>query len=198
MDDKNKSAAKVSDFKKPELWQSFIMRFGKLSPKAKRLMATRYLVVVLIILVGGGLIWQHQKNNSRLAAMSAVVEGMSPNQASQYLASIGEYKFAQKIWQNLLTVTNDTPTKINIYNLQTSLAIKFKKYNDAQKYADQSYKVAPDYSVTYVTMAYLAQAQGDKASAKKDWQLAIKFIDPNNPGSNIIQYDYQSSLDALK
>ena len=198
MDDKNKLAAKVSDFKKPKLWQSLIMRFGKLSPRAKRQMATRYLVIVLVILVGGGLIWQHQKNNSRLAAMAAVVEGLTPTQKSQYYASNGEYKLAEKVWQDQLILTKDTPTKLSIYFTQSSIAIKFKKYNDAQKYANESLNLAPQSSATYVTLAYLAQALGDKISAKKDWQLAIKNIDPKTPGINIIQQDYQSNLDSLK
>jgi len=198
MDDNNKLATKISKFKKPGIWLSFRARVDKLSPKAKQQRIIRYLIVILIVVLAGGLVWQHQRDNSRLAAMNYVVDGLSLNQKSQYFASNGEYNLAEKIWQDELTKTTDTPTKLSIYYMQSSIALKLKKYNDAQKYADQSLKLAPTSSTTYVTLAELSQAQGDKILAKNYWLQAIKFIDPKNPASNLIQRDYQSSLDALK
>ncbi len=198
MDDTKKLATKISEFKKPGVGQSFVARFDKLSPKAKQQMIIRYLVIILIVSVVGGLIWQHQKNNSRLAAMSYAVDGLSPSQKSQYYSSNGEYKLAEKVWQDQLAKTSDTPTQLSIYYMQSSVALKFKKYTDAQKYATQALKLAPTSSTAYVSLAQLAQAQGDKTSAKIFWQQAIKNIDPKNPASNLIKIDYQASLDALK
>ncbi len=198
MDDNNKLEAKVSEFKKPGVWLSFKTRFAKASPKAKQQMIIRYIVIVLAVAIAGALIVQNQMNNSRLVAMGEVVDGLSPTQKAQYYSDNGEYKLAQKIWQDELVKAKDTPNKLRIYFMQSSIAVKFENYQDAKKYADKALKLAPKSDLTYVVLAQLAQAQGDKASAKKYWQQAIKFIDPKDPASDLIQDEYQYKLDALK
>ena len=198
MDDNNKLEAKISEFKKPGMLQSFISRFQKLPPKAKQQMFIRYIFIVLAVAIAGVLIVQNQMNNSRLVAMGEVVDGLSPTQKAQYYSDNGEYKLAQKIWQDELVKAKDTPNKLRIYFMQSSIAVKFENYQDAKKYADKALKLAPKSDLTYVVLAQLAQAQGDKASAKKYWQQAIKFIDPKDPASDLIQDEYQYKLDALK
>lgn len=198
MEDNKQPVAIVSKIKKPSIGQFFSTFYSGLSLKQKKRKTIKLLIIVLIFVSAGGLAWQGYKNNSRLAAMSYAVDGLSTTQKAQYFSDNGEYKIAEKIWQDQLAKTKDTPTKLTIYYMQSVIAEKFKKYNDAKKYADQALKLAPKSSTTYVILAQLAQVQGDKASAKKYWQQAIKFIDPKNPASNLIQEDYQASLDALK
>lgn len=198
MEDNTQPVAIVSKLKKPSIGQFFSTFYSGLTPKEKKRKTTKLLIVILIFVSVGGLIWQGYKNNSRLEAMSYAVEGLSPTQKAQYYSDMGEYKIAEKIWQDELAKTTDTPTKLNIYYMQSAIAVKFKNYKDAKIYADKALKLAPKSNITYVALARLAQAQGDKVSAKKYWQQAIKFIDPKNPAINLIQEDYQASLDALK
>lgn len=198
MEDDKQPVAIVSKLKKPNIGQFFSTFYSGLSSKEKKRKTIKLLIIVLIFVSAGGLVWQAQKNSSRLAAMSYAVEGLSPTQKAQYYSDNGEYKLAEKIWQDELSKATDTPTKLNIYYMQSAIAVKFKNYKDAKIYADKALKLAPKSNITYVALARLAQAQGDKASAKKYWQQAIKFIDPKNPAINLIQEDYQASLDALK
>ncbi len=198
MDDNKQPVAIVSKLKKPNFWQFFSTFYSGLSFREKKRKTTKLLIVILIFVSVGGLVWQGYKNNSRLEAMSYAVEGLSPTQKAQYYSDNGEYKIAQKIWQDELEKAKDTPTKLRIYFMQSAIAVKFENYQDAKKYADKALKLAPKSNLTYAALAQLAQAQGDKASAKKYWQQAIKFIDPKNPAINLIQEDYQANLDALK
>lgn len=198
MEDNKQPVATVSKLKKPSIGQFFSTFYSGLSPKEKKRKTIKLLIIVLIFVSAGGLVWQGHKENLRLAAMSYAVDGLSPTQKAQYYSDNGEYKIAQKIWQDQLAKTTDTPTKLSIYYMQSAIAVKFKNYKDAKKYADKALNLAPKSNITYVALAQLAQAQGDKVSAKKYWQQAIKFIDPKNPVAGLIERDYQTSLDALK
>lgn len=198
MDDKKQPVAKIGGSGKFNLRQFFKVYFAKASLKYSKRKIIKIATIALLILVVGGFVWQYQQRNARLAAMSSVVEGLAPAQQAQYYSDQGEYKIAEKIWQDQMAKTTDTPTKLNIYYMQSAIAVKFKNYKDAKKYADEALTLAPKSSAPYVALAQLAQAQGDKVTARQNWQQAIKFIDPKNPASNLIQRDYQSSLDALK
>lgn len=160
------------------------------------------LITAVLILVGVTSLasWSHQQalRSAKLDFMSSVVAGLSPAQKAQYYSDQGEYKLAEKIWNDELSKTKDTQSKLDIYFQQSAIATKYKKYNDAQKYADQAVSLAPKSSDSYVTMALLAKAQGDITSAKKYWQQAIDLLDKNRPGYSLILKDYQASLDALK
>ena len=201
MDDKKQPANTIIRSDEPITRHFFGARFAKISLRGKKRTVISLIAIVLIVATAIGLVGQYKKYNARnqqLVVMSNVVEGLSTSQKAQYYSDQGEYAMAEKIWQDQLAKTTDTPTKLNIDYIQSAIAVKFKNYKDAKKYADKALTLAPKSSTPYVALAHLAQAQGDKVLARQYWQQAIKFIDQNAPASNQILRDYQAGLDELK
>ena len=83
-----------------------------------------------------------------------------------YLISNKE-KFESLYSANEVNKKIDAVNKNTLFSIIRTTPFNEKKYNDAKMYADKALKLAPKSSTAYVTLAYLAQAQGDKASAKK-------------------------------
>lgn len=204
MDDDKKPVAASVMRDRPGIWQLFsapYIRAVAVIKKDKKRYAIGLVAFVLVAAVIGGLLWWNHRQtvrNQHLAYMSSFVDGLAPAQKAQYYSDQGEYKIAEKIWQDELSKTTDTPTKLSLYFLQSALAVKFKNYNDAKKYATEALVLSPKSSTPYVSLAQMAQAQGDKAAARQYWQQAINLIDPNDPAANLIKIDYQYNLDKLK
>jgi tetratricopeptide (TPR) repeat protein len=131
-------------------------------------------------------------------AASAPPSNISLDQKAQYYADEGQYEQAEQSWQEKLAGTKDTDGKVSIYYQQTVLAVKFKHYADAKKYADEAKQLAPTSPAPYAALALLAEAQNNNAQAKQYWQQAINHVDTSMPGYNLIKADYQGQLDALK
>ncbi len=151
------------------------------------------LALIIILLVAGILIYIYRPGRE-----PAIPTNITPTQKAQYLADQGEYDAAQAAWQRQLAGAGDQQTTLGIYYQQSALALKFKRYDDAKKYAEQAKTLAPKSPTPYVALAQLAQAQGDKSAARQYWQQAIAQLDPASPTYNLIKRDYQSSLDSLK
>jgi len=134
----------------------------------------------------------------QLASKGITYSKLAPTQKSQYLVDKGAYKAAEQVWQNQLLQTTDSKAKVTILCQQSAVALQFKDYAAAQKYADAAKKILPNADSPYVALAQLAQAKGDKAAAKQYWQQAIANIDPDADGANLMKSDRQQALDDLK
>lgn len=161
-----------------------------------RRLPLRWLIggLVLVVLVAGFLIYFLVFRTTA----PKVPAGLNAEQQSWYLSNAGDYKAAEQVWQQKLGAASDTPTKLGIYYQQAAVAIKFKRYDDAKKYASQAMQLDPRSYIPYSAYASIAEAQGDKDSEKHYLQQTIAHIDPSLNGANLIARDYQSKLDALK
>lgn len=179
------------------------------SPRKLRLKSHRKAVIgiliIVLVLILGWLAYEgvHHHNQERRKSSNAAVDkkllaNLSPSQKAEYLASQGDYAGAEQAWQDQLAKAKTTQDKLGIYYQQSALAVSFKHYDDAKKYAKEAKKLSPDSPTPYVALAQIAQAQGDKVSAQKYWQEAIDHLDHNDPAYNLKKHDYQSSLDSLK
>lgn len=139
-----------------------------------------------------------QPNTTANNSVKAPPANTSADQKAQFYADEGQYAQAEQSWQDQLDSAKDTDTKLGIYYQQSALALKFKHYDDAKKYADAAKQLAPNSPQPYVALAQLAEAQNNIPQAKQYWQQAINHVDTNMPGYNLTQSDYQSHLDALK
>ncbi|HSX36507.1 MAG TPA: tetratricopeptide repeat protein [Patescibacteria group bacterium] len=164
--------------------------------KKKRKSVVIALVVLLILLGVSAFIvyWSHKPKNPYHVDLTK----LTPSQQAQYLSDAGDYRNAEKVWDKELLKAKDTQSKLDIYAYQAAIATKTQHYEDAKKYAEKALELSPNSDIPHVSLAELAQAQGDKVTAKKEWQLAIEHLDKNRPGYNLILRDYTASLGALK
>lgn len=161
-------------------------------------------IFITILLVAGiiiGVLYNNHKknlsinNNIKLPITFAI--GTTSSQKAIYYEDHGSYKQAIEQYNSQLAGAN-TQTKIGIYYLMSSLATKFKNYSDAKNYALQISKLDPNSATTYVALANMATAQGNKSQASVYWTQAISKLDPNSPMYNIQKSEYQSNQAALK
>ena len=156
----------------------------------------RTTLIILALIVLAGVAWgiklYHDKH-----AIKFPPAVKSTEQKYHYLANQGNYGAAEGVLSGALKTAKTKEDKANIYFEQSGVAIQFKHYEDAKKYADKALEVDPGYSDAYAAEAFVATAQGDKTAAKKYWQQAIAHLDPNRPAANIIKRDYQTNLDSL-
>lgn len=171
---------------------------GKLSGRYSWLTALSCIVLVLVLawLFGGGKD-KHTttKQNPELITTN---QTLLPAQQAQVLRDKGDYSAAEQVWQKQLDQTQDTPGKLSIYYQMAQVALKFKRYDDATNYAAKAMLLDSKSYVPYAAYASIAEAKGDKASAKQYLEQAIAHIDPNLDGANLITRDYQAQLDSLK
>lgn len=160
------------------------------------------LFVFVVLACGAWYIFSRSSDSPSSTAAKSTVNAPPANtsleQQAQYYADEGQYQSAEQSWQKKLTGTSDASDKVAIYYQQSTLAVQFKKYADAKKYADEALSLAPNSPEPYVALAQLAEAQNNTPLAKQYWQQAINHVNMNVPGWNMVKSDYQSHLDALK
>lgn len=168
--------------------------------KRKHLVFITAIILLIIFVVGVVLIlyFHHSNINKIIPKEQSAGRQLTPDQDYQYLASQGKYASAEQVLEQQLAKTNNVNDELTIYYQQSALAVSFKKYSDAEKYANEAKKLAPDSPIPYVSLAQLAKAQGDTAVSKQDWQQAITNLNPNVSGYNLIKQEYQTSLDNLQ
>ena len=149
-------------------------------------------VAVLILGLAGFAVYSHFRGPKNPDHVD--LSTLTPLQKAQYFGDVGDYKAAQGVWKGQLKGAKTTADKVGVYYQQSALALKTKHYEDAKKYAEQAKKLAPHSNVPYAALAELAEAQGDKKTAKTNWQLAIDNLDPNTPGANLILLGYKARL----
>lgn len=150
-------------------------------------------ILAVLVVIGTGTYYLHHK-----FAHHVDLSNRTPMQKAEYYEATGNYKAAEKVWDTDLASTKDVQSKVAIYYQQSALATNTQHYKDAKTYAEKAQKLAPNSSVPYVALAELAQAQGDKATARKDWQQAIAHVDPNAPGANLLLRDYKVKLESVR
>jgi tetratricopeptide (TPR) repeat protein len=159
------------------------------------------IVAIALVVVGVGLCiyFCHFHKQKTVTSIGERFPGqqLTAYQEYQVLANQGKYASAEQVLDQQLTKTTNASDKISIYYEQFSLALEFKYYNDAQKYADEAKKLSPNSPVAYSASAQLASAQGNTTTAKQYWEQAIKNLNPDQTGYNLIKQEYQASLDAL-
>lgn len=126
------------------------------------------------------------------------VSQLNTEEKYHYLADTGNYAGAEQALESQLAGAQDTTSKLAIYSQQSAVALQFKKYDDAKAYADKALQLDPNSDIPYATLAYWAQAQGDKKSAESYWQQAIDKLDPALPQYSLLKRQYQSSLQGLE
>ena len=168
-------------------------------------------IVALCLIVVGGAGWlgyshfsanksssSSGKPTTNTASQKVDISKYAPDQQAQYYADQGQYESAEQSWQDQLASAKTTDDKVAIYYQQATVAIRFKQYGDAKKYADSIKEVAPDAPDSYVVLAQLAKAQGNIPQAKQYWQQAINHINADTPADKMIRSDYINQMDALK
>lgn len=168
--------------------------------QAKLLGVTLFIIIILAAGVWY-VFWRSSSSTpgtTVTSTASAPPANTSLEQQAQYYADEGQYQSAEQSWQKKLASTTNASDKVAIYYQQSALAVQFKKYADAKKYADEALSLSPDSPGPYAALAQLAEAQNNIPLAKQYWQQAINHVNTNMPGYNIIQSDYKSHLDALK
>ncbi len=127
-----------------------------------------------------------------------VPANLTPGEQANYLANHNHYQAAVQVWQQQLAHTTNITSKINIYFMLSSLALKFKKYTDAILYANEAKILDTSSPAPYVALAQVAEAESKFSLAKQYLQQAISHLNPNQPGYNLIKADYQSEITSLK
>lgn len=163
-----------------------------ISKKALFLLTGLFLVIV--ILFSQYVIKRYNQEK----AISAIPKGLSTQQKAIYLSDKNNYEAAQTVWNKQLESSNSKTDKLNVYYQQSAIALKFGKYNDANKYANKAEQIDSNSATAYVAFAHIAEKQGDVEKARDYWRQAITKLDPNAPGYNLIKRDYQESLNSLK
>lgn len=167
-------------------------------PKTRKRLIIIVVVLLVVIVVSLLLYFYHFHNHKVISKAQSTSQKLTPYQQYQVLANQGKYASAEQVLKQQLAKTTNVNDKITIYYQQSDLALSFKQYTDAEKYANEAKKLAPNSATPYVALAQLAAAQGNKTLAKQDWQQAITNLNPNVTGYNLIKQEYQTNLDALQ
>lgn len=166
---------------------------------------------LVLCAVAAGVVWHFVKNNSdnnqtattqkaptAPAKPKVDVNSLDPEAKYHYLESQGNYTGAEQALESQLPGAKDTLAKLEVYSQQSMVALQFKRYDDAKKYADQALQLDPNSDIPYTTLAYWAEAKGDTTAAKNYWQQAITKLDVNAPAYNLLKRQYQTHLQGLK
>lgn len=164
------------------------------SARSYRKFAVALTLVLLIGGIGGYQLYQWHQHEK----LKASVAGLTGVQQAQTLSDAGHYGVAQGILQAQLDKATSKQAKLDIYYQQVGLALQFKNFKDADKYAKAAENLDAGSTTPYVALAHTAENQGDKSAARQYWQQAIGHLDKNDPAYNLKLHDYQSSLDSLK
>jgi tetratricopeptide (TPR) repeat protein len=181
---------------------------GSKSPGKARFQAKLLGLILFILVIIAAAVWfvvwhsrsSSSSNNTATTSKNtpAPPSNISLDQKAQYYANEGDYQAAEQSWQQKLAGDTSTTDKVADYYQLSALAVQFKQYSDAKKYANDIMQVAPDAPDSYVALAQLAQAQNNIPQAKQYWQQAIDHVSSNTPGYTRIRGDYIGQLDALK
>lgn len=165
---------------------------------------------ILLCAVAVGVVWHFVKNNSNNSQTATTqnapttpakpkvdVSSLNPEEKYHYLASQGDYTAAEQALESQLASAKGTQAKLEVYSQQSMVALQFKRYDDAKKYADQALQLDPNSDIPYTTLAYWAQAKGDTAAAKNYWQQAITKLDTTAPQYELVKRQYQSDIQEL-
>ena len=163
--------------------------------KSKHLKIILTVVVVLLIALGTFLYLHLHKTTQSHIYMPA---NMTLTQKAIYLSEHNQYAEAQQVWQQQLTSTSNTQTKLGILYQLSALALEYNHYSVALKYANEADRLSPNSPAPFVAYAQLATQQRNYAAAKQYWQDAIDRLNPNTSYYNITKYEYQSAMDSLQ
>lgn len=122
---------------------------------------------------------------------------LSVNQQSEYLAYKGDYNGSQKLLAAQIAKTSNKTVKAGLYLQAATIAINAKKYTDAKKYALSAESLQPT-SNTAGVLGDIEAQMGDKAAAKKYYQLAISRLNKTAPDYSFNAQDYQERLKELE
>jgi len=147
------------------------------------------LIIVAGVIVGIYALAHHSDNPT---------ENLTPRQQSEVYASNGNYAAAQRALAAQLAGPTSADAKATIYSEQVSVALNFKQYQQAQRYAQQAENLTHS-AAAAEQLGYVAEAAGDKISAAKYYQLAIDRQSklPQTPANQLIQRSYKTKLQEL-
>jgi len=159
---------------------------------------TSYVIagVIIVVAVGGYALIHHRNNPKNYITPSGLKE--TRNQFStpqpQTAANVAEN---QKQYDAALEQVSDPAQQASIYDQKASDALDVNDYTNAMTYAKKAESLAPAPRTAYM-IALVAQANGDKTTAKKYLQTAIDRVDKNDPASKFQIQSYQHLLQELK
>lgn len=168
--------------------------------------------LLLCIAVGIG-VWHfakdnHQAQSTRQSATNdnqkpatqapkVDVSTLTPEEKYHYLASTGNYAGAEQVLEGQLAGADNPQAKAEIYLQQAYVAVQFKRYNDANSYANKALQLDNGSSGPYVALSSIAQAQGDIAKAKTYMQEAISHLNKDAPQYDLQLRNYERQLEGI-
>lgn len=167
--------------------------FGK---KAAVIVGACILALIIIAVVLLVLNWpkSHSNNQTHKKQQNNANQIQQYIQTAQAFAAKGDYTDAEQMLEDSLSSTTSVQQKLSVYFMQSSIATDFNKYNDAENYAQKALKFDPNDSSPYISLAYIAKAQGDNKLAANYWQQAISKLNKDDPNYRSKLYEYQSQL----
>ncbi len=153
-------------------------------------------IVIFILLVIFLVVLAYIKSDSR--KINKLPKSYSSQQKIDVLIDQGDYTAAQKVLDQKVVAATTKTEKLGAIYMKSSLALQFKKYRDATKYADQSRDIDQNSPTPYVAYANIATAQKQNDQAVRYWQLAISKLDPTSPSYQLKKHDYEASIKALQ
>lgn len=158
-------------------------------------------LAIVVLLIGLGLygLSRYESNSAKTGNTtpntSPYSPSITPDQLAQQYAGQGKYAAAQQVYVQELQNTTDKPTQATIYARQAALALQFQRYADAKAYAAKILVAQPNnIGMYYQSLAYIAEAQGDKKSAAADWQRVINSLDKKSPSYPMTLRQAQANL----
>jgi len=166
-----------------------------------KLMSMAMVGLVVLAIVVGLVFWLAGGSHSKSPAKGVVKTppaNTDAEQRAQYYADTGQYEQSEQTWEAQLASAATASDKVAIYYQQAAVAIRYKQYSDARKYANDIKQIAPDAPDSYVVLAQLAKAQNNIPQAKQYWQQAIDHVNVDTPAGKMVRSDYINQMDALK
>jgi tetratricopeptide (TPR) repeat protein len=154
-------------------------------------------IIILLILVMFAILILGSNKQPNKTQQSAANIKLTTEQKYHSLANQGKYGQAEQVLEDELAKAKTKNEKVAVYFQQSAVALQFKKYTDAQNYANKAVKLDPSNSNSYVALAQVAAAQEDKNTARNYWQQAINHLDKSKPQYNLTLRQYKTNIQGL-
>lgn len=154
--------------------------------------------VAIVLLTAGVLLWANGVFDKKTdTAVKPAQNAASATTDAYKYAYGGDYSKAQQMASEQATSATNNDDKAFAYMTQASIALNAKKYDEAKQYAEKAEAAAPS-DVTASLLGDIAMAQGDKATAAKDYQLALDRVDKSVKTNRQRIQSYQTKLKAAQ
>ena len=153
-----------------------------------------FMVALPLAIIGFSKLTNNSSTNSPKEHKKVKINNSLPasQQAEQQMYN-GNYDAAQELLKAEVAKTTDLASQTKLYAQLATNGINSKQFADARMYALEAERLKPTPGTAQL-IGYVAEKAGDKSTARKYYELALRRLDKNDPAYAISAGDYESAL----